>query len=65
MRYTYLATNEILTEEDINIRLDEGFDFKCNECKKSCGDHVSVLAEGIFCKPCQMQIIEELKAVFD
>ena len=61
MKYNHIATNEWLTPKDIQERLDNKFDFKCNECKKSIDEHLAVLSEGIFCKPCQLSIIKDIR----
>ena len=49
-----------MDSEEIQKRLDEKFDFKCNECGKSIGEHLTVLAEGIFCPDCRNKIMEEI-----
>lgn len=60
MRFCHLATNEWMTYKELQKKLDDNFDFKCNECKKIIGEHVAVLAEGIFCKPCQLKTLSML-----
>lgn len=63
MRYFHIKTNEWITSQELQKRLDKKFEFYCNECNKKIGNHISVLAEGIFCKKCQIKIIEEIKRV--
>lgn len=60
MKIKHIATNEWITSEELQIRLDEGFEFKCNECHNKIGDHVKTLAEGIFCEDCYNKIMEVL-----
>jgi|TARA_R100000049_G_C1955574_1_gene109470 DNA-directed RNA polymerase subunit RPC12/RpoP len=60
MRYFHIATGEWITDVELQNRLDQHFDFKCNDCKESIGEHIAVLAEGIFCKPCQQKILNTL-----
>ena len=59
-KYFHIATKEYMDSEEIQKRLDEKFDFKCNECGKSIGEHLTVLAEGIFCPDCRNKIMEEI-----
>lgn len=58
IRYFHIATQEYMNSEEVQKRLDEGFDFKCNECGESIGEHLKVLSEGIFCPKCFKEIME-------
>ena len=58
MKYYYIEEEKWITAEELQKRLNEGFDFKCNECHKKIGNHVKVLPEGIFCVGCFNKIIE-------
>ncbi len=60
MKYYYIETKEWLTSKELQKRLNEGFDFKCNECHKSIGNHIKVLADGIFCEDCFNKIMGEI-----
>ena len=55
-----MATNEWIDSKDMQARLDKGFDFRCNECRKSIGNHVGVVSEGIFCQECKNKLVKEL-----
>jgi len=57
MKYYYADKKEWITSEELQSKLDKGFDFKCNECNKEIGEHVKVLAEGIFCVSCFNKIL--------
>lgn len=63
MKFYHIATNEYLSADEIQERLDKYFDFKCNECKKSIGEHIATISVGIFCKDCRDNILKELKGV--
>ena len=65
MQFLHKETNEWMDEEEIQKRLDAGFDFKCNDCHKSIGKHLSVAANGIFCKPCQQKIINDVQKIVE
>jgi hypothetical protein len=63
MKFCHLATNEWMTLEEIQKKFDDGFDFKCNACNESIGEHLVVLTEGIqgiHCKPCQIKTLSEI-----
>lgn len=60
MRYFHTATNEWIESRELQRRLDKRFDFKCNECKKSIGSQLGVLAEGIYCPGCRDRIAKVL-----
>lgn len=60
-KYFYIETKEWLTSEEVQKRLDEGFNFKCNDCRRSVGDHLKVLADGIFCVDCFNKIMGVIK----
>ena len=62
MRVYHLATAEWMTSEELQSRLDKGFNFKCNECHKEIGYNVKVLAEGIFCLNCFTKITGDLES---
>lgn len=60
MKYCHIATKEWITSEELQKRLNEEFDFFCNECGKEIGEHVKTLAEGIFCVDCFNKIMKDL-----
>ena len=60
MKIYHIATVEWITPEELQKKLNEGFDFKCNECHKSIGNNVKTLAEGIFCEDCFDKIMEDI-----
>ena len=63
MKFCHMATNEWMDTDEIQKRHDEGFDFKCNECHKSIGEHLAVAAQGVFCKPCQVKLIQDVEDI--
>ncbi len=60
MEYYHTATKERISELEIQRRLDKHFDFKCNDCGEIIGNHLKVLAEGIFCVGCFNKLMDEL-----
>ena len=60
-KYFHIATKEWFTNQEMEAYLDRGFDFKCNECGKSIGEHLKVLADGIFCVNCFNKIMGEIE----
>lgn len=60
MRFCHIATEEWITSEELQRRLNEGFEFKCNECHEKISSHIKTLAEGIFCEDCFNKIMEEI-----
>ena len=59
-KYFHIATKESMDSAEIQKRLDDKFDFKCNECGKSIEEHLSVFADGIFCPNCRNKIMKEV-----
>jgi len=57
VKHYYIEEKKWITSEELQKRLSDGFDFKCNECHKEIGDHVKTLAEGIFCVSCFNKIM--------
>ncbi len=60
MKIYHIATEEWVTLEELQKKLDEGFKFKCNECHKEIGNHLKTLTEGIFCEDCFNKIMGEI-----
>ena len=62
MKFYYIETKEWITSEELQKRLNDGYDFKCNECHKSICKNVKTLAEVIFCEDCFDKIMEDITA---
>lgn len=61
MKYFYIETKEWITDKELQKRLNDGFIFKCNNCHKNIGEHLKVVADGIFCSNCFDCIMEEIQ----
>ena len=60
MKYFHIATNEWIDSKELQRRLDKKYNFQCNECHKRIGEHIGVIAEGIFCPNCKESIMNKL-----
>ncbi len=60
MKVYHENTKEWFNPEELQKRLDEGFEFRCNDCNEKVDEHLKTLAEGIFCIGCFNKIIENI-----